>query len=63
MCRGAGWVGYTGPEYKETGRHQAGSQPAVTGVHHRLLQPHGAQSPGESLLLQEGMSHFKLFGQ
>ncbi len=46
MCRGAGWVGYTGPEYKETGRHQAGSQPAVTGLHHRLLQPHGAQSLG-----------------
>ena len=35
---------------------QERSAAAVQGLHHRPLQPHGAQPPRQPLLLQEGTS-------
>ena len=35
---------------------QEWSAASVKGLHHRPIQPHGAQPPRQPLLLQEGMS-------
>lgn len=56
----SGWPGRFGAQQQGSWFHQKWSAAPVPSLHHRPQQPHGAQPPGQSLLLQKGVVTLKV---
>lgn len=54
VCGSSGWFGGFRAQQQGGRFHQERRAAPVAGLHHRPQQPHGAQPPGQPLLLQKG---------
>lgn len=53
MCWRSSWFGHIEIEFASAGGESFGCTDVVEGVHRRLNEPDGLESPGQSFLLQE----------